>query len=176
MLVFLTVILGASVLCSCEQTTLEEAEMPVVENETETFSAEDNSMNHESEQVVSAQVILTSASGKTFDGETNLTAENIAEYVPAPETVVTTQAAFEALGFEVGEMVGISFSIIAPIETFEETFGTSLVYDEEAGIQSAYDDGSLGYELPLESLPDPLAENVVAVTFTPPPDFGPFGP
>jgi hypothetical protein len=57
-----------------------------------------------------------------------------------------------------GDMVGNSFSITAPESTFERVFGTR---------------GAGSLELPLHALPKTLTDHVEAVTFTPPPDFGP---
>jgi hypothetical protein len=136
-------------------------------------------MSLEKEQVVSAQVVLRSASGKVIDSETTITSENIQDFAPSPETVAKASQAFAALGFDVGEMVGISFSISATVGTFEQVFKTTLRQDEQGGIEAVQADGSGSYELLLDALPDSLTNLVVAVTFTPLPDFGPpefFGP
>jgi hypothetical protein len=136
-------------------------------------------MTLDKQQVVSAQVLLRAASGKHVDGETRITAENVSDYAPSHETVSRATATFSSLGFDTGEMVGISFSITAPISKFEEVFQTSLAIGEQGGIVVAWDDGTETYELPLDSLSPTLQEFVTAVTFSPPPDFGPpafFGP
>lgn len=131
------------------------------------------------EQVVSAQVILRSASGKVISSETIITAETIKDYVPAVEAVTRATAAFAAAGFEVGPMVGISFAITAPVSLFEQQFQTQLRLAEAGGVEAVKADGSGSYELPLAALPSSLANLVTAVAFSPPPDFGPtnyFGP
>ncbi len=126
----------------------------------------------------SAQVILRSASGKVIDGATSITSQNVREFAPSDESVVRAAEAFAAAGFDVGAMVGISFSISAPVGRFEQVFKTRL-RQERGGLEAIQDDGSGSYELPLHGLPESLASLVVAVAFTPPPDFGPtdfFGP
>lgn len=136
-------------------------------------------MSFEKEQMMSAQVLLPAASGKPIDRETIITSENIQDFVPSLETVARAREAFAAAGFDVGENVGISFSISATVSTFEQVFETSLRQDDQGGVAALQDDGSVRYELPLGGLPELLSNLVVAVTFSPPPDFGPtefFGP
>jgi hypothetical protein len=123
------------------------------------------------DQLVSAQVVLKSASGKSFDGQTAITAENIADYSPSPDTVAAAAAGFKQAGFEVGNMVGNSFSITAPSSTFEKSFKIKLEADDRGGLKAK--SARQGYELPLKALPGDLSQFVVAVTFSPPPDFGP---
>jgi hypothetical protein len=125
-------------------------------------------------KLVSAQVVLKSASGKSFDGQTAITAENIADYSPSHASVTAAAAGFRAAGFEVGDMVGNSFSITAPKSTFEKFFKIELEQKDSGEVQlaSAPDDGG-AHELPLKALPPDLSQLVAAVTFSPPPDFGP---
>ena len=71
-----------------------------------------------------------------------------------------------------------SLSITASPRHFEEFFHVRL---REAGGSVTVVDGDPGdpYVVPLHSLPEDLGPHVFAVTFTPPPDFGPtefFGP
>ena len=129
----------------------------------------------EKSSLISAQVVLCSASKKSAGG--NITAANIREFLPQPETASSVRKAFTAAGFETGAVVGNSFSITAPVDVFERTFGAQIRIERKRGIESvALESGS--YELPLHALPRSLSENVEVVTFTPPPDFGPttFGP
>lgn len=121
---------------------------------------------------VSAQVLIRSASGREVGPEAVVTAETLREFAPAPEDVAAATQGFRALGFETGAFVGISFSITGPAERFEEAFGVRLRRSDRRGIRTA--DGS--DELPLDGLPDDLAALVTAVTFVPPPDFGPGAP
>lgn len=131
-------------------------------------------MPSKKEQLVSAQAVLKSASGKSFDGQTAITAENIADYSPSPDTVAAAAAGFSEAGFEVGNMVGNSFSITAPQSTFEKFFKIKLQAEDRGGLKVAGAEGaSEGYELPLKALPRNLSQHVATVTFSPPPDFGP---
>ncbi len=123
---------------------------------------------------LSAQVALRPASGKAFNPQTAITSENIADYLPAPETVEAARKGFAAAGFEVSNPVGMSFSITGPAGLFEKVFKVKLVADDRGGIKVT--DGKGGdqtYELPVESLSNDLRQSVAAVTFSPPPDFGP---
>lgn len=125
-------------------------------------------------QSVSAQVVLKSASGKSFDGQTAITSENIADYSPSPDSVAAAAAAFKEAGFEVGNMVGNSFSITAPKNTFEKFFKIKLHAEDRGNIKVAGAKGATeGYEVPLNDLPKNLSRFVAAVTFSPPMDFGP---
>jgi hypothetical protein len=123
-------------------------------------------------QQVSAQVVLRPASGKSPHKRAAITSENISEYLPSAEAAARAQERFASHGFEVGPVVANSFSITAPVETFEKVFGTRLILEGE-GARRSVRAGSGSYELSLDSLPESLSESVEAVTFTPPPDFGP---
>ena len=74
---------------------------------------------------------------------------------------------FAAAGFQVGPLVGISFSIAGPVERFEEFF---KVRAEQKSPQPFPVD-----ELPLSGLNPALREHIETVLFTRPPDFGPGG-
>jgi subtilase family serine protease len=124
-------------------------------------------------QVISAQVVLRSASGKAFDGHTPITSETIDEFRPSTETVEETTSAFTSAGFDIGAMVGISFSITGSVVTFEKVFETKLTYHNKKGIQAMLTDGSFSSELPLTEIAESIASLIVTVTFMPPPDFGP---
>lgn len=166
----LPLILVVGALCSCKSFS---------DRITVTRTSEEDLVHLEEKRIISAQVVLRSASGKAIDGETIITAENFQDFAPSPETVTRATEAFAAAGFDVGSMAGISFSISATVSTFEQVFRTRLRQEERGSVEAVEDDGSAGYELPLEALPESLANLVVAVTFTPPPDFGPtefFGP
>jgi len=130
------------------------------------------------QQTVSAQVVLRSASGKRPHGRAVITSENIGEYLPSPETAQACRTAFAAQGFQVGDVLGNSFAITAPRETFERLFKTTLRSRAGGGVESVGPGDRGSEELPLNTLPQDIAQFVEAVTFTPPPDFGPanFGP
>ena len=114
-------------------------------------------------KLVSAQVVLRAGSGRPLDGKAAITTDQLESFAPAPEAVVQVQRVFREAAFEVGPMVGNSFSIAAPASTFERVFKTRLTMPPRT------------LELPLRALPNNVARLVEAVTFTPPPDFGPTG-
>ena len=118
---------------------------------------------------LSAQVMLRSASGTAPDANTVVTADNVREYLPSSSSITEARRAFEEAGFEVGQVVGNSFSITASKSTFEKVFKVKLKEDKEKGVMS--DEGN--YELPTSKLSQELRRDVAVVTFTPPPDFGP---
>lgn len=118
-------------------------------------------------EIISAQVLLRT--GAPLDAA-KLTAQEIAKIVPPASVVEKTRAAFEAAGFAVGPAVGLSFSITAPVRVFEQIFKTRLSRDARGGIIT---DAGGAETLPLSNLSPTLAENIEAVTFTPPPDYGP---
>jgi hypothetical protein len=103
---------------------------------------------------ISAQVVLR-AKGP-------ITAATLAENQPPRENVEAVQGLFRDAGFKLGPYVGISFSISGSKQLFERFFRTRL-----SEVKS--------YELPLHALPKEVASVIEAVTFTPPPDFGPGG-
>jgi hypothetical protein len=110
------------------------------------------------EPSLSAQVLLRSASGEAPAGDAVITAATLERYLPSPEAAERVRDRLARAGFEVGPLVGNSFSITAPVETFEKNFGS--------GVREAAEKGQ---EIPADDLP----REVAAVTFTPPPDFGP---
>jgi hypothetical protein len=109
---------------------------------------------------ISAQVVLLPADGRSMRHRPPPTAANIGEYQPSPAAAEAAVRIFQRAGFDTGLLVGVSFSIAAPARRFEEFFGTKLGQME-------------GYELPLAALSNELRGIVDAVTFTPPPSFGP---
>ena len=115
---------------------------------------------------ISAQVILRSASGRSPGPASAVTAANVADYAPSPDAARRVSHALEAFGFSVGPMVGNSFSITGPPELFERYFRAKVA--KRAGRRLPED-----LEIPLGALPKDIAGDVAAVTFSPPPDFGP---
>jgi hypothetical protein len=111
---------------------------------------------------VSAQVLLRPASGRRIGGRDEITSENIREYAPPADAAALARRTFEADGFEVGPLVGVSFSIAAPVSTFERVFKTPIKVDDRSSL-----------ELPLAALPESLRRVIEAVTFERPVDFGP---
>jgi len=130
-------------------------------------------MNVNSEQIVSCQVLLRAANGQRPDSRSRIVAENIAEWMPSQETVDFVREKLRSSGFEVGEVVGNGMSITGPAHLFESIFRVRLERTPGKGIQFKSDDRTPTYELPKKHMPSDLVEGVVAITFTPPPDFGP---
>jgi len=131
-------------------------------------------MPRKTEKTLSAEIALRSASGKKFNDQTAITSENIADYLPSSEVVEKARRAFTELGFEVSEPAGLGFSITAPASVFKKVFKIKTTSDKRGGIKAVAAKGAKGsYELPLKALPKELAQHVAAVTFSPPPDFGP---
>jgi hypothetical protein len=130
-------------------------------------------MSPKKEKVVSAQVILRPASGKSVTGQEAITSENIRDYMPSPESFQAAAQAFSAAGFEVSAAGPTGFSITAPASTFETFFNTRLRKQERGGVMAMRKDESASFELPLRAIPREVSQFVEAVTFTPPPDFGP---
>lgn|ERR1700752_3816985 len=123
---------------------------------------------------LSAQVMLRSTRGSAPDSKTAVTSENVREYLPSASSAAESRRAFEAAGFEVGPVVGNSFSITASKSTFEKVFKVKLKEEKEKGVTAHLEKSDEGsYELPTSKLSADLRREVAAVTFTPPPDFGP---
>jgi hypothetical protein len=123
--------------------------------------------------LISAQVILRPASGRTIDGKTNISSENLAEFAPSSKTLSLATAEFRARGFETGPLVGVSFSATAPIEVFEKFLGGKIRLKPDSGQVSLTKHGVVREELSGEDLPSSLREHVLAIAFPAPPDFGP---
>ena len=130
-------------------------------------------MSPKKEKTVSAQVILLSASGKSVTGQEAITAENVQDFMPSRESFATAARSFQEAGFEVSAPGPTGFSITAPADLFEKFFKTRLRREESGAVKAQRKDESTAFELPLRALPRELAQLVEAVTFTPPPDFGP---
>jgi hypothetical protein len=124
---------------------------------------------------ISAQVVLRPADGRELTGHEVITSETVERYRPSPEAVSQVAEFLRAAGFQVSEEVGISFSITGPRPLFERLFGMGLEHRRRSGIDTVQTPAG-GLELPLDRLPPDVARFVQAVTFTPPPDFGPGNP
>ena len=122
------------------------------------------------EDRLAAQVVLRPATGE-LTGDEPITSENVHRFLPSPEAVSEAEGFFRDAGFEVANPVGNSFSIVGPPSAFERAFGER----PERGGDGVRVRGG-GVELDLGSLPEPVRQHVQAVTFTPPPDFGPTNP
>lgn len=125
------------------------------------------------QDVVSAQIILPSLSGAKIGSETSITVENVQQLTPSTETIFKATGYFREKGFEVGNVVGISFSITGAVELFEEILNVKVVLDDNnaaifissKGLKTSTLEGDA-----LKSLPDGLVDSI---TFPEPLDFGP---
>jgi subtilase family serine protease len=117
--------------------------------------------------LISAQVSLKPKSGKMPHSE-NITSENLGSFLPDATRANQARAHFESLGFEVGALVGNSFSITAPRKNFEQHFHTKILRNNQF---ASLENGSL--ELPIADLPAEVKTTINAVSFSKPPDFGP---
>lgn len=123
----------------------------------------------DADRTLSAQVVVRSGSGKRLGPGDAITSRNIHEYAPSGEDAAAAREGFRAAGFETGEVVGISFSITAPLSRFERFFGIGLEVDEQGAVAAAGSPAPAGgLELPLDALPSSLAGRLVAVAFSPP--------
>ena len=86
------------------------------------------------DEILSAQVVLRSASGRSANEAGAITAENIDMFVPPPETAARVAAAFQSLGFATGPLVGISFSITGSAGRFGKVFGAVLWRTDDEGV------------------------------------------
>ena len=116
----------------------------------------------------SAQVLMRSASGREFTGTTAITSENIAEFVPDRGVASAAQSAFQRAGFETGPLVGVSFAITAPPETFDRFFKIEVQLNEDGTTVARRGRTIVNTELPLDAVPAELRESVRTVTFEPP--------
>ena len=114
--------------------------------------------------MVSAQVILKAASGRQL--REPVTSKNVQSVIPSSDAIRFATAAFTRAGFEVSPTVANSFSITGPPALFKRFFRTPRQFRAAA-------DATADLELPLTQLPADLSSVIDAVTFTPPPDFGP---
>jgi hypothetical protein len=123
---------------------------------------------------LSALVVLRPKGGR-LTGDEAITSDTVDRYRPSPEAASRVAGYFQGAGFEVSDVAGISFSITGPQPLFEERFGERLERRREGGVESVRTEkGRL--ELSLDRIPPEVAGHVQAVTFTPPPDFGPGNP
>ena len=121
------------------------------------------------DDIVSAQVVLKSASGDQLGPDTLVTSKNIRKFSPPAGGYSQASKAFRTMGFQTGELVGPSFSITATVDQFETAFKLRLQQNRKGGVESV--EGDL--ELTLEYLETDLRDIIQTIIFSDPPDFGP---
>ncbi len=130
-------------------------------------------MSNSKDVVISAQVILRPASGRTIHDGVKITSTNIAEFAPSPDDVSSVTGELRARGFEIGHVVGISFSLTGTIDAFEKLFRMRIRRGKDGAYEFVAGGEVVGHELTGKHLPEVLRETVHAVAFPLPPDFGP---
>lgn len=110
--------------------------------------------------------------------EARLFSAQVALKLPASNAGASTeraQRALAGLGFEIGHLVGNSFSITGTAADFWAVFATHLAQRPDGGV-SVDGGGNPESGLPLQHLPGSLRPLVQAVVFSEPPAFGPGAP
>ncbi|HEY7597359.1 MAG TPA: hypothetical protein VH969_29705 [Actinophytocola sp.] len=111
---------------------------------------------------LTAEVVLRPA-GRPMSGWEQITAETVAAMRPDEAAVSAVRDYFQAEGFTVSPLRGISSTITGPRAAFERQFGATALTGEPL-------------ELPLDQLPRQVSEVVQAITFSARPDYGPGHP
>ena len=124
-------------------------------------------MTDESEQVV-AHVVLKPASGREITGDSMIRADTLEEFAPDPGDASLVARVLADASFEVGPTVGIGMSVTGPRSLFESYFGTRVEAADEGGWVAVHVSGAATRELPIDELPEPVAQRVHAVTFEEP--------
>jgi hypothetical protein len=89
--------------------------------------------------------------------------------------VAETTGFFRGAGFEVTDLVGISFSIVGSPSVFEGVFGERPERSVEKGIDTVRTGGT-GWSSISARCPESVRRHLQAVAFTQPPAFGPTNP
>ena len=124
-------------------------------------------------ELASAQVIMFPASRASMDGRTIITVNNVSDFAPDSKAVEAVTGLFRNKRFEVGPVVGISFSITASVDTFENFLSITLRHRKHGELEFFSRRKRLGRELSSEQLPKALRDYVQAIALPLPPDFGP---
>jgi hypothetical protein len=130
-------------------------------------------MSELKQSLISAQVILVGRNQNKIGGQTDITSDNISDYSPNENTISELNKIFSDKGFEVGGMVGISISVTAPREVFEEFLEVKIYKEKDGSFGFVSKGKKLGRELKNKFLPGIIKDKVLTITFTKPPDFGP---
>jgi hypothetical protein len=127
------------------------------------------------ETSISALVVLRPENDNAGSGP--ITSDVVRSYMPSRTDVEAATSFFAKQGFDVDDVVAISFSITGPRSLFEKLFSQKLEIERRRGGEPRsvrIDSGAL--EFNLSALPQNISRKLQAVTFTPPPDFGPGNP
>jgi organic radical activating enzyme len=116
------------------------------------------------EPVLSAEVVLKSASGRSLtDVGATITSENVSEFRPNQETIEEAIHQLEKLGFKVPQK-GITLTIVGEPKQFERAFKIKLTTKKvPAGVEVHTNTDA--------SIPPSLSNTVEKIVFVPPPEF-----
>lgn len=136
-------------------------------------------MTDESNDLVTALVMMRPAGTGSFHSGAPIQASNLASVTPATSDVEQVAARFRDLGFEVGPPVGVSMAITAPIDHFQSVFDTVLDRHDAGWTvrvdATARDTGDAAgavdvTSVPLDALDAMIARRVERVILEPPRD------
>ena len=132
-------------------------------------------MRPDKNQALYAEVLIQSASGKSVEPDSEITADTLHLYTPSEKDVNIVRSHFENSGFQTTALVGISIGINGPAQLFEQFFETTI-YQNEQGYFSTHPENEVrNFDLPADVLSNAVADLVQAITFSPPIEFGPKG-
>lgn len=115
-------------------------------------------------EIISAEVILKSISGRSLTDDVPITSKNIKEFQPSQETINETSQIISKFGFRVMPS-NITITIVGSKSLFEEVFDTKLEIDattKEVYVKKS--DRDL-------TIPSSLRNLVEKVVFIPPPEY-----
>jgi hypothetical protein len=116
--------------------------------------------------MITAMVVLAAASGAALPRDGSVTSATVGAHAPDPGAAAAAADRFRAAGFEVGNIVGVAFSVTGEPALFEKVFGYAVEIND-AGEPFFETDAGSTRELPAAGLPDALALGVEAVVFSP---------
>ena len=111
-------------------------------------------------------VLLAAASGAALPRDGSVTSATVGAHAPDPAAAAAVAERLRAAGFEVGNTVGVAFSVTGEPALFERYFGHGIRIND-AGEAFFETDGGPIQELPAAELPDELGRGVEAVVFSP---------
>lgn len=132
-------------------------------------------MRLQSDEVITAEVVLRVRNGRRAPAK-NSTGGRRPERAglepvapgPSPAALVTVMGAFQALGFEMGPLQGMSFPIWGSVDKFAHVFHTVLRRNAVGSLECVDEGGLPSLELPLSDLPSGVTRFIETVVFLPP--------
>jgi hypothetical protein len=129
-------------------------------------------MRLESDEFITAEVVLRIGGSGRLSPENGASVprkyRNRTEPGPSPAALVTVMGAFQALGFEMGPLQGMSFSISGSVQKFTHVFQTVLRRNAVGSLECVDEAGLPSLELPLSGLPSGVTRLIETVVFLPP--------